>query len=120
MTNKRCGRVGDSPIIGAGTFADNRTCAVSCTGHGEFFMRYTAASDIAARMRYLGEPLQTAADAVIQTLAATGGRGGLVAIDAAGHATFALKSAGMYRAVMREGEAPQMAIFADEALREEL
>lgn len=118
MTNKRCGRVGDSPIVGAGTFADDRSCAVSCTGHGEYFIRYGAAGDIAARMRYLGETLEEAANAVVSVLAGVGGRGGLVAVDGRGHVTFALNSAGMYRALMREGEQPRMAIFADEPLAE--
>ncbi len=116
MTNKRCGRIGDSPIPGAGTFADDQTCAVSCTGHGEFFIRYQAAGDVAARMRYLGESLEEAASAVIGMLAGVGGRGGLVAVDRLGRVSFALNSPGMYRAMMSEDEGPLAAIFADEAL----
>lgn len=118
MTNKRCGRIGDSPIVGAGTFAEDETCAVSCTGHGEYFIRYEAAGDIAARMRYLGESLETAAQTVIGNLAEKGGRGGLVAVDREGNVTFAINSAGMYRARLSAGEKPEMAIFADEPLSE--
>ena len=118
MTNKRCGRIGDSPIVGAGTFAEDETCAVSCTGHGEYFIRYEAAGDIAARMRYLGESLETAAQTVIGNLAEKGGRGGLVAVDREGDVTFAINSAGMYRARLSAGEKPEMAIFADEPLSE--
>ncbi len=119
MTNKRCGRIGDSPIVGAGTFAEDATCAVSCTGHGEYFIRWQAAGDVAARMRYRGESLETAATGVIDDLAKAGGRGGLVALDAAGDAVFAINSPGMYRAVMRAGEPAMAAIFADEALSED-
>src|SRR5712671_196190 len=80
MTGKTPGRVGDSPMIGAGTYADNTTCAVSATGHGEFFIRYGAAFEIAARLRYAGQSLQRSARGVIDGLAAIGGSGGVVAI----------------------------------------
>src|SRR5439155_24863525 len=81
MTAKAPGRVGDSPIIGAGTYADNATCAVSATGHGEFFIRYGAAFEIAARLRHGGQSLQQAAHAVVEALGKVGGRGGVVAVD---------------------------------------
>ena len=99
MTNKRWGRVGDSPIIGAGTYADNRSCAVSATGHGEFFIRATVARDICARMQYQGISLQQAAQAVVmQQLVAMGGEGGIIAVDRAGHIALTFNTTGMYRA----------------------
>jgi beta-aspartyl-peptidase (threonine type) len=97
MTGKLPGRVGDCPVIGAGTWADDATCAVSCTGHGEVFIRWAAAHEIAARMRHRGETLAVAADAVVAELAAAGGDGGLVAVDAAGNVALPFNSAGMYR-----------------------
>jgi L-asparaginase / beta-aspartyl-peptidase len=98
MTNKRWGRIGDSPIIGAGTYADNATGAVSCTGHGEFFIRYTVAADVAARMAYLNEPLQVAADFVVnKKLVEKGGEGGLISVDAKGNVAMVFNSEGMYR-----------------------
>ncbi|MCU7553934.1 isoaspartyl peptidase/L-asparaginase [Alteromonas sp. ASW11-19] len=99
MTAKRFGRVGDSPIIGAGTFADNDSCAVSATGHGEFFIRYQVAADICARMKYSGQTLQAAADTVINgVLADVGGDGGVIAVDSKGNIATPFNSAGMYRA----------------------
>jgi len=98
MTNKRYGRVGDSPLIGAGTWADNATCAVSATGHGEYFIRAVVAHDIAARMAYAGVSLQEAANAVVNgALAERGGEGGVIALDAHGNAALPFNSAGMYR-----------------------
>jgi isoaspartyl peptidase/L-asparaginase-like protein (Ntn-hydrolase superfamily) len=97
MTAKLPGRVGDSPVLGAGTWADNATCAVSCTGHGEFFIRWAAAHEIAARMRHLGESLEAAAEAVVAELERVGGGGGLVAVDGAGNVALPFNSAGMYR-----------------------
>ncbi len=114
MTNKCCGRVGDSPIVGAGTYADDKTCAVSCTGHGEYFIRAQAAGDVAARMRYLGETLEQATQTVIESLKVMGGRGGLVSVDGFGNVSFAMNSAGMYRAMKRTGEVPKAAIFAED------
>ena len=112
MTNKRWGRVGDAPLIGSGTYADDATCAVSCTGHGEFFIRAGVAFDVAARMRYLGEGLVAAADAVVHGgLLELGGRGGLVAVDASGAVSLAFNTEGMYRGVVREGEVAEVAIF---------
>jgi len=97
MTGKRPGRVGDCPVIGAGTFADDATCAVSATGHGEFFIRYGAAAEIAARLRHAGQTLAQAAEAVVAELGAIGGSGGLIAIDAAGTVALPFNCAGMYR-----------------------
>ena len=101
MTGKTPGRVGDSPIIGAGTYADNATCAVSATGHGDFFIRYGAAFEIAARLRYAGQSLEQSAHAVIEALAACGGRGGVVAVDRAGALALPFTTSGMYRGFVR-------------------
>ena len=100
MTNKRFGRIGDTPVIGAGTFADNRTCAVSCTGHGEFFMRTLAAYDVSARMKYKKSSLEKAAGEVIENLRRIGGEGGLIAVDALGNVAMPFNSDGMYRGLM--------------------
>jgi beta-aspartyl-peptidase (threonine type) len=111
MTGKTPGRVGDSPIIGAGTYADNATCAVSATGHGEFFMRYGAAFEIAARLRHAGQPLQQAAEAVVAALAAFGGRGGVVAVDRTGALALPFNTTGMYRGYVRADGAIHTAIW---------
>lgn len=113
MTNKRPGRVGDSPLIGAGTYADNRTAAISCTGSGEMFIRANAAFDVCARMAYGGLSLAQAAEAVVmQALPAIDGRGGLIAVDAQGHVSLPFNTEGMYRGSMRVGDAePFTAIF---------
>lgn len=112
MTNKRPGRVGDTPLIGAGTYADNRTAAVSCTGTGEMFMRTVAAYDICARMAYGGQSLDAAAQHVVmEALPAMGGRGGLIAVDAQGNLSLPFNTEGMYRGHARVGETPQTAIF---------
>lgn len=117
MTNKRPGRVGDSPVIGAGTWADDATCAISATGHGEFFLRAAAAHDIAARIAYAGQTLDAAADAVVRgTLRAMGGDGGIIAIDRHGAATLPMNCAGMYRGVAFEDGSVRTAIYADEGL----
>ena len=97
MTNKEFGRIGDSPIIGAGTYADNRTCAISCTGDGEYFIRAVIAYDISARMDYTGTPLKEAAQAAIDKVAKLGGTGGLIAIDKDGAIAMPFNTAGMYR-----------------------
>jgi L-asparaginase / beta-aspartyl-peptidase len=111
MTNKRVGRIGDSPLIGAGTYADDATAAVSCTGSGEMFMRAVAAYDVCARMRYAGQTLQQATDAVVmQTLPPMGGRGGLIAVDRLGNVCLPFNTEGMYRAHARGAEAPHTAI----------
>lgn len=99
MTNKKFGRIGDSPIVGSGTYANNNTCAVSCTGHGEFFIRAVVAYDVSCLMEYKGLTLQEACDVVVQDkLVKLGGEGGLIAIDTAGNIELAFNSEGMYRA----------------------
>ncbi|MEL6357848.1 MAG: isoaspartyl peptidase/L-asparaginase, partial [Bacteroidota bacterium] len=96
MTNKRFNRFGDSPIIGAGTYADNATCGVSCTGHGEFFIRYAVAHDVHARMAYAGDDLATAANAVVfDVLEPVGGSGGLIALDKYGNIAMPFNTSGM-------------------------
>lgn len=97
MTGKLPGRVGDSPVLGAGTYADNATCAVSATGHGEFFIRYAVAHEIVARMRHAGQPLGHAARDVIDELGGLGGSGGLVAVSRNGALALPFNCAGMYR-----------------------
>ena len=98
MTNKRYGRVGDSPIIGAGTFADNNTCGVSATGHGEYFIRFTVARDVAALMEYGGKSLEEAARYIINDkLVQKGGEGGIIALDKHGNIEMPFNSEGMYR-----------------------
>ena len=98
MTNKRFNRIGDAPIIGAGTFADNASCGVSATGHGEFFIRYTVARDIAALIEYKGLSLKEAGDYIInQKLVEKGGSGGVVALDSYGNITMPFNTEGMYR-----------------------
>ncbi len=106
MTNKRWNRIGDAPIIGAGTYANNKTCAVSSTGWGEYFIRSVVAYDISALMEYKGMTLQEAASEVIQKkVPALGGDGGIVAIDKDGNVAMEFNTAGMYRATMNsEGE----------------
>jgi len=112
MTNKRSGRVGDTPLIGAGTYADNRTAAISCTGTGEMFIRSVVAHDICARMAYGGQSLDAAAqEVVMKVLPAIGGRGGLIAVDAQGNLSLPFNTEGMYRGFARVGEVPQTAIF---------
>lgn len=100
MTAKTPGRVGDSPVIGAGTWADDKTCAVSATGHGEFFIRYGAAHEIDARIRWGKETLEEAANSVVKDLAQIGGEGGLIAVNAKGEVCLPFNSEGMYRAWM--------------------
>jgi L-asparaginase / beta-aspartyl-peptidase len=96
-TNKRPGRVGDSPVIGAGTYANKATCAVSATGDGEYFIRATVGHDISALMEYRGMSLQEAAQAVLDKMAKLGGTGGLIAIDRRGDITLPFNTSGMYR-----------------------
>lgn len=104
MTNKRYNRLGDSPLIGAGTYADNATCGVSCTGWGEYFIRYAVAYDVHARMAYGGASVAEAADAVInKTLVAKGGTGGLIALDAKGNVSMPFNTPGMYRGYLKAG-----------------
>ncbi|MBV8505233.1 MAG: isoaspartyl peptidase/L-asparaginase [Alphaproteobacteria bacterium] len=118
MTGKAPGRVGDTPVIGAGTYADNTTCAVSATGHGEFFIRHAAAFAIAARLRHTRQSLDQAARAVIDELAVAGGSGGVIAVDRAGALALPFNTAGMYRGYVRDGGAIHTAIY-DEPYRSE-
>jgi beta-aspartyl-peptidase (threonine type) len=114
-TNKRWGRVGDSPIIGAGTFADNRSCAVSATGDGEYFIRSTVARDICARVQYLGVSLAEAAKAVIHgELVEMGGEGGVIAIDPAGNIVADFNTSGMYRAEIDSSGELSVEIYKDD------
>ena len=114
MTNKRYNRLGDSPIIGAGTYADNATCGVSCTGWGEYFIRYAVAYDVHARMAYGGATLAEAANAIIhETLTAKGGTGGLVAMDAKGNVAMPFNTAGMYRGYLKAGEQPEIRFYEE-------
>ena len=115
MTNKRWGRVGDSPIIGAGTYADNRSCAVSATGHGEYFIRATVARDICARVQYTGMDLAKSANQVInKELVEMGGNGGIIAIDPQGNIALTFNTAGMYRASVDIDGKVTVAIYKDE------
>ncbi|MEH3087323.1 MAG: isoaspartyl peptidase/L-asparaginase [Xylophilus ampelinus] len=112
MTNKRPGRVGDCPLIGAGTYADDRSAAVSCTGHGEAFIRVAAAHDVCARMAYAGADLRAATDAVVHgALPAVGGTGGLIAVDRHGNVCLPFNTEGMYRGLARAGGTPETFIF---------
>ncbi|MEN1957018.1 isoaspartyl peptidase/L-asparaginase family protein [Luteimonas changyuni] len=116
MTNKRWGRVGDAPIIGAGTWADAR-CAVSGTGWGEFYIRTAAAHEVCARVRHLGESIAAAGEAVINgEVVAAGGNGGAIALDAAGNVAFPFNTEGMYRGWIGADGVPHVAVFADEVL----
>ena len=118
MTGKRWGRVGDSPIIGAGTYAKNGQCAVSATGSGEFFIRESAARQVCDRVAWKGESLATAAQATIMAVGAIGGDGGLIAMGPDGRPYFAINDLGMYRGKITAGGKAQTAIFADEKLAE--
>jgi len=114
MTNKKHGRVGDTPIIGAGTYANNRTCAISCTGHGEFFIRSVVAYDISCLMEYKGLSLKDACNLVVKDkLVKLGGEGGLIALDRQGNIELPFNSEGMYRASLKEGEKMFIGIYND-------
>jgi L-asparaginase / beta-aspartyl-peptidase len=114
MTNKRFGRIGDSPVIGAGTYANNATCAISCTGHGEPFLRSVVAHDVSCLMEYKGLSLQAACAVVVKDkLVKIGGEGGLIAVDAKGNHDFCFNSAGMYRG-MRNSEGKEFVGFYGE------
>ena len=112
LVNKMPGRVGDSPIIGAGTYAEDGVCAVSCTGHGEFFIRNAVAHDVAARVKYAKVSLDAAAQTVINDrLKTQGGRGGLIAVDATGNVSTPFNAGGMFRAWMGADGKAHIAIF---------
>lgn len=117
MTYKRHGRIGDSPVIGAGTWADDRTCAISATGWGEYFIRTAVAHDIHARMLHGGADLQTAADATItDEMGALGGDGGVVAMDAKGQPVFSMNTPGMFRGAYQAGSQPVVGLFATDPM----
>jgi beta-aspartyl-peptidase (threonine type) len=112
IAGKRSGRIGDSPVIGAGTYADNQTCAVSTTGHGEWFLRTVQAYDIAARLRYGGYSLAAAVDEAISgRLALLGAAGGLIAVDQHGHIAMRYNTPAMFRASIRSGEPLSVHIY---------
>lgn len=113
MTNKKFGRVGDTPVVGAGTYADEN-CAVSCTGHGEYFMLGVSAYDLAARMKYKGLALDDAARETIQRLTEIGGEGGLIAVDSHGNVTLPFNCEGMYRGYATADMGPTVAIYRPE------
>ena len=114
LTGKRWGRIGDSPVIGAGNYADNRACAVSATGAGEFFIRLGVAHEICARMRMLGDDAKTAADHVIRELEELGGTGGVIVTAPDGTATFSFNTPGMYRGRATSAGEKYVAIYGDE------
>ena len=114
MTGKRWGRIGDAPIIGAGTYADNRSCAVSATGWGEFFIRAGVARMICARIDLGGEDAQLAADTVIAEVGEMGGDGGVIVVDRSGDALFSMNTSGMYRGRATSEGLSEVAIYADE------
>ena len=103
-TNKLAGRLGDSPLVGAGIYADNAACAVSATGHGESFIRAVLAYDVAARMRYRGETLAAASRGALERVTALGGEGGLIAVDRSGNMVMPFSSEGMYRGWVARGK----------------
>lgn len=112
MTNKKYGRVGDSPIIGAGTYANNKTCGVSCTGHGEYFIRSVVAYDVSALMEYKGMTVEQAANEVVmKKLKPMGGEGGLVAMDAKGNIAMPFNTSGMYRGYMKSDGKREVLIY---------
>ena len=114
MTNKRWNRIGDAPIIGAGTYANNETCAISATGHGEYFIRAVVGHDISALMAYKGMTLQAAADEVVmKKLVKMGGEGGLVAVDKDGNVAMPFNSEGMYRGYIKADGKAVIGIYKD-------
>lgn len=112
MTNKNYGRIGDTPIIGCGTYANNNTCAISCTGHGEMFMRMVAAYDVSCLMEYRGLSLHDAMyEVVYKKLVKIGGEGGMIGVDAKGNSAMMFNSAGMYRAAKNNHGYEEVAIY---------
>jgi beta-aspartyl-peptidase (threonine type) len=115
LTNKRFGRIGDSPIIGAGTYANNQSCAISSTGIGEYWIRYTVAHDICARVQYKNMPIQAAADAVVRdTLKPIGGEGGVIGLDARGNVTMSFNTTGMGRGYVGADGKPTIMFTTDD------
>ena len=113
ITGKRWGRIGDSPVIGAGTYADDRACAVSATGSGEYFLRVAAAHEINARIRMKGEDAQAAADAVVEEIGAIGGAGGVILVTPQGEALWSFNTPGMYRG-RASADGVEVAIYGNE------
>lgn len=114
MTNKKYGRIGDSPVIGCGTYANNKTCAISCTGHGEKFIEAVAAHDVSCLIEYKGLTIQEAMDVVInEKLVGIGGEGGMIGVDQEGTPNMALNSAGMYRGFKSSDGSERIAIYGD-------
>ena len=114
MTNKRYGRIGDSPVIGSGTYANDKTCGVSCTGHGEYFLRAVVAYDVSCLMEYKGMTLSEACNEVVKNkLVKMGGEGGLIAVDYLGNYELCFNSEGMYRGVRNADGLNKVAIFKD-------
>lgn len=111
MTNKKFGRIGDTPIIGAGTYAENSTCAISCTGHGEYFMLGVTAFDVAARMKYKNMSLENAANETIERLTEINGDGGFIAVDARGNVVLPFNCEGMYRGFVTEENGIYIGIY---------
>jgi L-asparaginase / beta-aspartyl-peptidase len=114
MTGKRWGRIGDSPVIGAGTYAADGNCAVSATGSGEYFIRESAARQLCDRIAWRREGVQTAANATIESIGRIGGDGGVIAIDGSGNIAFAMNTSGMYRGWVTSRKAAGTAIYSDE------
>jgi beta-aspartyl-peptidase (threonine type) len=115
MTGKRWGRIGDSPLIGAGTYAADGVCAVSATGSGEYFIRVSAARQLCDRIAWLKMPVQEAADATVADIGSIGGDGGLIALDGSGRIAFAMNSSGMYRGWITSSQPAATAIYSNEA-----
>ncbi len=114
LTGKRWGRIGDSPLIGAGTYADNRAAAVSCTGSGEQFMQVGAAHEICARIRMAGEAAQTATEAILAEIGAMDGVGGIIFATPAGETGFAFTTLGLFRGRADSGGLREVAIFRED------
>jgi L-asparaginase / beta-aspartyl-peptidase len=113
ITGKRWGRIGDSPLIGAGTYADDRSCAVSATGSGEYFIREAVGHEIGARIRMRGDSAKAAADAVMADVGVLGGTGGVIVVTPKGEALWSFNSRGMYRG-MASPQGSTVGIFGDE------
>jgi beta-aspartyl-peptidase (threonine type) len=112
MTNKQYGRIGDSPLIGCGTYANNKTCAISCTGHGELFIKSVAAYDVSCLMEYCNLSIEQAMNVVVnEKLVAIGGEGGMIGIDAQGNFAMMFNCEGMYRGVKTSDGLQQIAVY---------
>ena len=114
MSNKKWGRIGDSPVIGAGTYANNETCGFSGTGQGEYYIRSVAAYDVSALMEYKGLSVEEAANTVMEKISNMKALGGLIAMDQYGNVAMPFNTSGMYRGYLREGEEPVIKIYQGE------